>query len=103
MQLALWIGRLLAQRLSPQELMTLLSEIWPLVWQRVPAGQRVDFLKDAAENHLGMFLAGLNRQERAELMNAILPIAAREFPLAEMDFLSAFAEPGDRYQPEDAK
>ncbi len=63
----------------------------------------MDFLKSAADNYINVFLSGLSHRERVDLMNALLPIAAREFPLAEMDFLSAFAEPGERYQPDYAE
>jgi len=45
-------------------------------------------------------MAGLSHQERIALLNALLPISAREFPLAEADFLTAFASPGDRYAPQ---
>lgn len=90
----------LARRFSPQELVDLAVKVWPQVWQKVPPDQQVNFLTSAAAEHLGTLTAGLSRQERIVLMNALLPIVAREFPLSEMDFLSAFAAPGERYNPE---
>ena len=93
-------GALLARRFSPQELVDLAVKVWPQVWQKVPPDQRVNFLTSAAVEHLGALTTGLSRQERVALMNALLPIVAREFPLSEMDFLSAFAAPGNRYNPE---
>jgi hypothetical protein len=34
----------------------------------------------------------LTQKERGQLMNALLPAVAREFPLAELDILGAFAQ-----------
>lgn len=93
-------GALLARHFSPQELVDLAVKVWPQVWQKVPPDQRVNFLTSAAGKHLGTLTAGLSQRERVALMNALLPIVAREFPLSEMDFLSAFAAPGNRYNPE---
>ena len=93
-------GAMLARRFSPQELVDLAVRVWPQVWQKVPPDQRANFLTNAADKHLGALVAGLSRRERVALMNALLPIVAREFPLSELDFLSAFAAPGDRYNPE---
>ncbi len=90
----------MARRFSPQELLGMAVKVWPQVWQKVLPDQRVKFLTSAAARHLGVLTAGMNRQERTALMNALLPIAAREFPLSEIDFLSAFAAPGNRYNPE---
>lgn len=100
MKLAIWFGRILAQRLPPRELVVLAMEVWPHVWEQIPKDQRVDFLKSVAEKRLGTFLGDLNREERASLMNALLPLAAREFPLTELDFLTAFSSPGGGYQPQ---
>jgi len=90
----------LARHLSPQDVVNLAVEIWPRVWEQIPPEQRVTFLTGAATSNLGTFMAGMSRQERATLLNALLPIIAREFPLAEADFLAAFALPGDRYAPQ---
>lgn len=100
MKLTLWLGGALARRLPLQDLVDLAVEIWPRVWEQIPPEQRVTFLTEAATSNLGTFMAGLSRQERALLLNALLPIIAREFPLTEADFLAAFASPGDRYAPQ---
>jgi len=96
----LWIGGMLARRLSPHNLVDLAVAVWPLVWEQIPPGQRVTFLTETATNNLGTFIVGLNRQERGALLNALLPIIARELPLAEVDLLTAFASPGDSYAPQ---
>ena len=95
-----WFGRILVRRLLPQGLIDLAVEVWPQVWERIPREQRVDLLKSVAEKHLGAILEDLSREERAALMNALLPLAAREFPLADLDFLTAFSSPNGEYQPE---
>ena len=100
MKWALWLGRILARQLAPQELVDLAVEVWPHAWKRIPQDQRVDFLKSAAQEHLGALLGDLNREERAALMNDLLPLAAREFPLTDLDFLNVFSSPGVGYRPE---
>jgi hypothetical protein len=94
------VAMLLARNKSPQEWVGLAANVWPQVWQKVPPNERANFLTNVAARHLGTLVAGLSRQERVALMNTILPIVAREFPLSEIDFLSVFAAPGDRYNPE---
>jgi len=91
MKWKLCLGRIMARQLDPQELVELAVEVWPYVWKRIPQGQRVDFLKTVTQKHLSAFLEDLNREERAALMNDLLPLAAREFPLSDLDFLTAFS------------
>jgi len=100
MRWKLWFGRILTRWLPPQEIVDLAAGVWPHIWKRIPQDQRVDFLKSVAQKHAGMLTAGLSHRERVVLMNALMPIAVREFPLVEMDFLSAFAATGERYNPE---
>ncbi len=95
-----WLGCILARYLAPQELVEMAVKVWPHAWKHVPSDQKVGFLTSAAQKYLGIFLADLSREERAALMNALLPLAAREFPLADLDFLTAFSSPGSRYRPE---
>jgi hypothetical protein len=98
-----WIQRfvrILVWWLPPQKLIDLALEAWPQIWERIPREQQVNFLEDMAERHLGAFLAGFSREERTMLMNALLPLASREFPLADLDFLTAFPSPGGGYWPE---
>jgi hypothetical protein len=90
MNWTLWLGSILMQRLSPQELVDLGVAEWPKIRERIPHEQQVLFIKDMAEKHLGTSLVGMTREERAALMNALLPLVAREFPLADLDLLAAF-------------
>jgi len=91
------LGRALARSLSPQKLVGLAVDVFPQVWKKIPPEQHVPFLTEVVANNLGTLMAGLSHQERVALLNNLLPIIAREFPLAEADFLSAFDSPGDRY------
>jgi len=100
MKWKLWFGLILTRWLPPQGLIDLAVEVWPHIWKRIPPDQRVDFLKSVAEKHLGALLGDLSREERTALMNALLPLAAREFPLTDLDFLTAFSSPSRGYRPE---
>ena len=44
------------------------------------------------EENLSAALEGLGREERAALMNSILPTIARHFPLEGVDILGTFAD-----------
>lgn len=103
MRWTFWFWRILARRFAPWEILDLAMEVWTHVWKRIPPEQRVDFLKSVAEKHLGAFLDDLSRADRIALMNGLLPLAAREFPLSELDFLTVFSSPGDRYCPKDTE
>jgi hypothetical protein len=54
----------------------------------------VVFFPRVVEEHISSLRAGLGREERARLMNGLLPLLAREFPLADLDILGAFSEAG---------
>lgn len=43
------------------------------------------------EENLEWILVDLDRAQRAQLMNRLLPLVARYFPLEEVDILGAFA------------
>ncbi|MEN6409513.1 MAG: hypothetical protein ABFD44_07375 [Anaerolineaceae bacterium] len=90
MRWTFWLGRILARQLSPHQLVDLAADAWLQIRERLPREERVDFLKGAVEKYLGVFLDDLSREERAALMNSLLPLAAREFPLTDLDFLTAF-------------
>jgi len=98
MKWALWFGGILARQLPPQTMIDLTMKIWPQVWEHIPQDQHVVFLKSVAEKHLSDFLTDMSREERAALMNGLLPLIAREFPLVELDFLTAFPTPDSGYR-----
>ena len=100
MNLTLWLGRYLVKQLNPNDLVELGVAMGPQIQKRIPPEQRVEFLRNIAEKNLKTFLADMSREERASLMNALLPLVAREFPLSDLDFLTAFPSPGKDNQAE---
>jgi len=87
------LARLLARRLLPHDLVTVTGEVLPEILERLPRAKRVTFLCEMVTACVGPLLRNLGREERAQLMNALLPLAAREFPLADLDLLTAFPAP----------
>jgi Mg/Co/Ni transporter MgtE len=75
---------------SPEELRSTLDEVLPVVIDVLPAEERVAFFKFLVEEHLDALLQGVSRQQRATLINELLPHLAREFPLDEIDLLSLY-------------
>jgi hypothetical protein len=85
--------RAMAWHQSPQELAIAASEISSEIVNRLPRAERVALLRDMAEAIIGPALRDLGHEERAQLMNALLPLVVREFPLAELDLLTACPAP----------
>jgi len=91
MNLKAALARQFVRRLSPQDALDLAGEAMREI-VRLPVEERVAFLSRLVEQYLGMALQGLARQERATLMNDLLPVIARHFPLSDVDILGAFAD-----------
>jgi len=92
MNLKAALARQFVRRLSPQDALDLAGEAMREWIVRLPVEERVAFLSRLVEQYLGMALQGLARQERATLMNDLLPVIARHFPLSDVDILGAFAD-----------
>jgi len=89
-----WKTRLaprLVHLLSPQDLQEVAGPVSVQFASRMDREERVAFFRQFVEEYLGPLLADLNREERADLMNALLPKLAQEFPLADLDILGAFS------------
>ena len=54
--------------------------------------ERMAFIKNFVEENLDKMLEGLGREDRAQLMNALLPRILKEFPLADLDILGGFSD-----------
>jgi len=80
------------RRLSPQDILDLTREAVREWAARMPAEERAAFLSRLVEENLGAALQGLGREERVALMNGMLPVVARYFPLEDVDILGAFAD-----------
>lgn len=57
----------------------------------MPEEKRVPFLKKAVERYMGTILLGMTHDDKVELMNSLFPLFVKEFPLAELDVVSAFS------------
>jgi Mg/Co/Ni transporter MgtE len=92
MKLYFWIGLRLMKKINPQKLIEMATEIWPMILERIPREQRVEFLKTLLAQNISYSLNDLSRKERAALMNELLPLIAKEFPLTDLDILAAFSD-----------
>lgn len=90
-------NRIEKKPLNQQWSADLLEHVWSLVWEQIPRGERGSFIKNLVKDHLGVLLSDMSREERASLMNDLLPLVAQEFPLADLDVLSAFPISEDLY------
>jgi len=91
---------MLSKGLSRDDLTQIGAEIVDEQLNRMSQGERVVFLREMFEEHMAKALAGLDSPHRAQLMNALLPLVARHFPLEEVDILGAFADSEDLLTPE---
>ena len=81
--------------LSPRDFRAVAGPATVQMAGRMEQEEKLAFFRRFVEEHLGTLLAGLERAERASLMNALLPTLAQEFPLADLDILGAFSATGD--------
>ena len=92
MNLKIQLARQFIHRLSQRDALNLAGDV---VWEwmsRLPVEERAAFLSRLVEENLSTALQGLGREERAALMNSLLPTIARHFPLDEVDILGAFTD-----------
>ncbi len=92
MSLKTQLVRQFVRRLSPQDMLDLAGEAVREWMARMPVEERAAFLSRLVEENLSAALQGLGREERATLMNNLLPLLARHFPLEDIDILGAFAD-----------
>jgi len=85
--------RVLAWLLGPRDLVALAAEMVPGMLRPLPRPKRVALLCEITEDIVMPALRDLGPEERAQLMNALLPLIVREFPLADLDLLAAFPAP----------
>ena len=78
--------------LGPDELWEFSGKAVQHMLTRLTPAERMVYLGKLVEDHLAEILAGLGREERARLMNGLLPLLAQEFPLDELDILGAFSQ-----------
>jgi len=93
--------RQLLGHLSPQAVLDLTGKAGREWIRRLPLEERVAFLTRLLEENLSAALVWLGRGERAALMNGLLPVIARHFPLQDVDILGAFGDVESPQQPDE--
>jgi hypothetical protein len=76
--------------LSPKGWATLLGKLLLKVLSQLPHIERVIVLREMAEVVLEPAFSDLEREERIQLMNALLPLVVRVVPQADLDLLAVF-------------
>lgn len=76
--------------LSQHDLLRLTSDLFDRRLSGMSGEEQLAFLQRLVEENLECALAGLDRPQRARLMNDLLPLIARHFPLDDVDILGAF-------------
>jgi len=92
MNLKASLARLFVGSLSQDDLLQTAGEVLDERLSQLPAEERVVFLGRLVEENLEWTLADLDRSQRAQLMNNLLPLIAHHFPLQDVDILGAFAD-----------
>jgi len=97
--------RLLALSMAPQDLANMVGEFLPSILEEMSDAARIDFLRHLSETVLPPTMAVIDRENRTSLMNALVPLAVREFPLVELDLLTALEKsaPQADYEPSDPR
>ncbi len=94
MNLKARLARMFVGSLSQDDLLQTAGEMLDERLSQMPVEERVVFLGRLVEENLEWTLADLDRSQRAQLMNNLLPLIARHFPLQDVDILGAFADFG---------
>ena len=77
--------------LRPKDLMEIAHDASGPMMAKLDKGEKMAFIQNFVEENLDKMLEGLGREERAQLMNALLPRILKEFPLADLDILGTFS------------
>ncbi len=78
--------------LRPKDLMEIVRGVSGPMMAKLDKEEKMAFIQNFVEENLDKMLEGLGREERAQLMNALLPRILEEFPLADLDILGAFSD-----------
>lgn len=76
---------------EPNELSDMVDLLMPMIADVLSAEERANFTQSFLENHLGTLLQGVDEEARADLLNQILPLIFKEFPIHKVDILSMAA------------
>ena len=78
--------------LRPKDLMEIAHDALGPMMARLDKEEKITFIQNFVEENLDKMLEGLEREERAQLMNALLPRILEEFPLEDLDILGMFSD-----------
>ena len=92
MKLRAHLARMFVGRLSREDLLRIADDMLDERRGGMSGEEQVAFLQRLVEDNLEWALADMDRPQRVRLMNNLLPLFARHFPLEEVDILGAFAD-----------
>jgi len=78
--------------LRPKDLMKIARDASGPMMAKLDKEEKMTFIKTFVEENLDKMLEGLGREDKAQLMNALLPRILKEFPLADLDILGGFSD-----------
>ena len=85
------IVRSYLQTATEEEMIDLIHIVFPLVVDSLSKPQLKRLIKELFNQHLSTLLADMNTEERAEILEAVLPAITREFPLTRVDWTQVVA------------
>lgn len=86
------VAQMAVALLRPKDLMEIACDASGPMMARLNKEEKIAFIRNFVEENLDKMLEGLGREERAQLMNALLPRILKEFPLADLDILGMFSK-----------
>ena len=86
------MARMFVSSLSQDDLLRIAGDLFAKWASRMSGEEQLAFLQRLVEENLEYVLADLDSRQRARLMNTLLPLIARHFPLDEVDILGAFTD-----------
>ncbi len=86
------MAQLAVALLRPKDLMEIARDASGPMMAKLNEEERMAFIENFVEENLDKMLKGLGREDRVQLMNALLPRILEEFPLMDLDILSTFSD-----------
>ena len=86
------MAQLAVALLRPKDLMEIARDASGPMMAKLNEEERMAFIENFVEENLDKMLKGLRREDRVQLMNALLPRILEEFPLMDLDILSTFSD-----------
>ncbi len=84
--------KLALDRADLETILKMAQELSDALVKRTTPEQRAEFVLRFLEENLPRWLSQMDREQKAELMNSLLPLLARYFPLEDLDILGVFGK-----------